>query len=84
MERKVRSTIITVRIPNGLLERIDEDVNRSNEFSSRADYILDALRKYEEHRTKLLAERATAKATQPEEDFISSSQRSVDSVRDEK
>jgi hypothetical protein len=84
MARLNQTTAVNIRIPNGLLKILDEDITLNEEFASRTDYIVCAIKFFEEHRTKLLSERAIAKAAQTEEDFISSSQRSVDSVRDEK
>lgn len=60
MERRDRSTVVSLRIPDGLLEKIEKDIEENGDFTSRADYILSALRFYEDYRTKLLAERKRA------------------------
>ena len=60
MNRKDRTVPTSIKIPEGLLSRIDMDVESSGDFTSRTDYIVSALRFYEEHRTKVLAERKTA------------------------
>ena len=44
MVRKDRTTFVGFRIPDGLLEKIDEDVENSKEFSSRTDYIICSIR----------------------------------------
>lgn len=46
MPRKDRSAYVGLRIPDGLLEKIDVDVEKSGEFSSRSDYILCAIREF--------------------------------------
>ncbi|MFT0899785.1 hypothetical protein [Candidatus Methanoprimaticola sp. MG2] len=80
MERKDRSTIVSIRVPDGLLEKIEKDIETSGDFTSRADYILSALRFYEEHRTKVLAER---KIAYQEEDYVPTSSRSLPARDDE-
>lgn len=60
MDRKERTTATSIKIPDGLLSRIDEDVETSGDFTSRTDYIIAAIRYYEDYRTKLLAERKRA------------------------
>ncbi|MDO5853588.1 MAG: ribbon-helix-helix domain-containing protein [Thermoplasmata archaeon] len=60
MERRDRSTIVSIRIPDGLLEKIEADVEGSGDFTSRADYILAAIRHFEEYRIRILAERKAA------------------------
>lgn len=70
MERKDRSTVVSIRIPDGLLERIEKDIEENGDFTSRADYILSALRQYEDYRTKIIAERKAAFGGTEEEDFV--------------
>lgn len=69
MERRDRSTVVSLRIPDGLLEKIEKDIEENGDFTSRADYILSALRFYEDYRTKLLAERKRAYSENGECDF---------------
>lgn len=57
MDREERTKATSVKIPEGLLSRIEEDIISSGDFSSRNDYIIAALRQYEAYRIKLLAER---------------------------
>ena len=44
MVRKDRTVFVGLRIPEGLLEKIDEDVEMTKEFSSRTDYIVCSIR----------------------------------------
>ena len=76
MDRKDRTTATSIKIPDGLLSKIDQDVNTSGDFSSRTDWILAAIRMYEEHRVKLLAERKIS-YSEDSDDFVSSSSESV-------
>jgi len=57
MERRDRSTIVSIRIPDGLLEKIESDIEDSGDFTSRADYILSAIRHYEAYRVQLKKDR---------------------------
>ena len=59
MNRKDRSSIISVRIPDGLLNLIENDVEKSGEFCSRADWILAAIRHYLEMRENQKEKRNT-------------------------
>lgn len=45
MERKDRTVFVGVRIPEGLVNKIDSDVDSTGDFSSRSDFILYAIRK---------------------------------------
>ncbi|MCL2032197.1 MAG: ribbon-helix-helix domain-containing protein [Methanomassiliicoccaceae archaeon] len=60
MERKNRTTVVTLRVPEGLIEKVDQDVERFNDFSSRADFIIVAIRSYLEERTEAISERNKA------------------------
>ena len=50
MTRKDRSAFVGIRIPDGLLAKIDFEVEDSGEFGSRSDFILCAIRSYIEQR----------------------------------
>lgn len=52
MARRDRSNFVGFRIPEGLLMKIDRDVEESAEFSSRSDYILCAIRSFMAQREK--------------------------------
>ena len=52
-----KSGQINTRFPEGLLELIDRDIDNSDEFRNRSDWLLAAARHYSEYRTKILAER---------------------------
>lgn len=80
MDRKDRTIATSIKIPEGLLSKIDRDVEISGDFTSRTDYIVSALRFYEEHRTKVLAER---KIAYQEEDYVPTSSRSLPARDDE-
>ena len=67
MNRKDRSSIISVRVPDGLLNLIENDVEKSGEFCSRADWILAAIRYYLDQREKQIKLRSS------ESDFVSTS-----------
>jgi len=60
VERKNRTTVVTLRVPEGLIEKVDQDVERFNDFSSRADFIIVAIRSYLEERTEAISERNKA------------------------
>ncbi len=60
MERRSQTTQVGVRIPNGLLKKIDEDIDKNGDYASRADYIVASLRQFLEYRTKILIERKKA------------------------
>lgn len=70
MERKERTIATSIKVPEGLLKLIDADVEKTGEFSSRTDWIIEAIREFLEYRTKIIAERKKAFAPE-EEDFIS-------------
>lgn len=57
-ERDVTNT--SVKIPTGLLQRIDDDIASTNDFRNRSEWIIAAIRSYEEQRTTLLANRKIA------------------------
>ena len=46
------SYTFSLRLPAGLLERIDAEVNQSKEFTNKTDFIIAAIRFYLEHRSK--------------------------------
>ena len=82
MERRDRSSNTTVRIPDGLLKRIEEDVENSGEFASRADWIIAAIRHYIDYREELMSKRKKAFAA--EEDFVSHTlEKSIHKVKNE-
>ena len=72
MERKDRSSIVSVRIPDGLLNLIEKDVEESGEYCSRADWILASIRSYLETREKQKASRIESN-----EDFIPTSKKCI-------
>lgn len=53
MERRSQTVQVNIRVPAGMLEKIDLDIDESQEFSSRADYILAALRHFDAYREEL-------------------------------
>lgn len=54
MVRKDRSVTIGLRIPEGIVNKIDYKVESTGEYSSRSDFILCAIRNYlEKHDHKL-------------------------------
>lgn len=55
MEKKV-----TIEITESLLSRIDWDVEFSNEFIDRNDWIVEAIRHYDRHRFQLIKDRKLA------------------------
>lgn len=59
-ERNVTNTL--VKIPTGLLERIDRDVAQTGDFRNRSEWIIAAIRSYELERTDLIAKRKAADA----------------------
>ena len=46
MERKERTNMISLRVPAGLLERIEADVEQNGDHASRTDWIIAAIRAY--------------------------------------
>lgn len=54
-ERDVTNT--SVKIPTGLLERIDRDIAQYGDFRNRSEWIIAAIREYEKQRTALIAQR---------------------------
>lgn len=52
--------MISLRVPDGLLERIERDVENNGDHASRADWIVAAIREYEQQRTRIIAERKIA------------------------
>lgn len=68
MERKERTNMISLRVPAGLLERIEADVEQNGDHASRADWIIAAIRAYEEQRTELLSKRKIAIASEHEKE----------------
>lgn len=49
----------SMKIPKGLLEWIDADVEINEEYRNRSEWIIAAIRHYQDYRIKLLAERKT-------------------------
>ncbi len=47
--RKDRTTYVGARVPDGLLEKVDRIVDTTEEYSSRSDFILCALRDLARH-----------------------------------
>jgi len=66
-----RTIFIGIKIPPGLNQRIEEDVKNTEDFRNKSEWIVAAIRAYEEQRTKLIAERK--KAFSDESNFITSS-----------
>jgi len=46
-----------VKIPEGLIEFMKKDIEESKEFRNQSEYLVAALRFYEDHRTQIKAER---------------------------
>lgn len=53
---------VNFKCPVGLLQLIEEDVDRSGEFRNRSEWIIAALRFYYDHRIE---------TRRPEEDYVS-------------
>lgn len=62
MERKSRSLVVSIRVPEGLLERVERDVEENGDHASRADWIIAAMREYEKQRATLIAQRKVAES----------------------
>lgn len=60
VERNVVPT--SIKIPAGLLERIDKDIESNDDFRNRSEWIIAAIRSYEDYRTELIAKRKAADA----------------------
>lgn len=54
-ERDVTNT--SIKIPTGLLERIDRDIAQYGDFRNRSEWIIAAIREYEKQRAALIAQR---------------------------
>ena len=59
---------INIRVPIGLILFMEKDIEENQEHRNKSEYIIAAMRFYEEHRTELLRKRNIT-----EEDFIASS-----------
>ena len=57
MDRKDRTIATSIKIPKGLLKWIDIDVEKSEEYTSRTDWIVSAIQYYVEKRTRDIEER---------------------------
>ena len=57
---------VNVKCPQRLLERIDGDIEESGEFRNRSEWIIAAIRYYDDYRTKLKAERKIAESESAE------------------
>ena len=68
MDRKDRSIVVSIRIPEGLERRIEADVEQNGDHASRADWIIAAIRAYEEQRAELLSKRKIATASEHEKE----------------
>ena len=55
---------VNIKCPIRLIELIDQDNLDNAEYRNRSEWILAAIRHFEEHRTKLLAERKAAESGQ--------------------
>ena len=53
MERKERTTATSVKIPEGILSKIDRDVEQTKDFASRTDWIMSAIRYYLDYRKSI-------------------------------
>lgn len=62
MDRKDRSLVVSIRIPEGMAKRIELDVEQNGDHASRADWIIAAIREYEKQRTALIAQRKIAES----------------------
>ena len=73
----------SIKIPTGLLEMIDNDIEMNQDFRNRSEWIIAAIRAFEKERIKLIIER---KAAFMEEDYVSTPSRSLqtrdDGVKD--
>lgn len=49
----VENVLIGLRVPKGLVTIIEKDVSNSEEFTTRSDWILSAIRFYADHRESL-------------------------------
>lgn len=58
--------MISLRVPEGLLYRIERDVEQNGDHASRADWIIAAIREYESQRTRLIADRKLAESESAE------------------
>ncbi len=48
-----RSPILTIRLPLGLVEKIDEDIEKHKEFRNRSEFITMAVRHYIDYRLQM-------------------------------
>ena len=62
IDRKDRSLVVSIRIPEGIAKRIELDVEQNGDHASRADWIIAAIREYEKQRTSLIAQRKIAES----------------------
>ena len=62
MDRKDRSLVVSIRIPEGIAKRIEFDVEQNGDHASRADWIIAAIHEYEKQRTALIAQRKIAES----------------------
>jgi len=78
VERKLRTSQVNIRIPDGILKIIDEDVEK-DEFTSRADYIMTAIREFQTRRREMkIAEKTFHESgTLSESDFTGSSKNNI-------
>ena len=73
MQRKSQTIFVGLRIPEGLLKKIDEDIEKSAEFASRSDYLITAIRFYQEERRKIQEEKSRTE----EPDYIAAHQENL-------
>jgi len=65
---------LSLKIPKGLIEKIDKDIEETRDFRNRSEYIVAALRHYQEHRTKI---RIEEKNKAEESDFITEHRKGI-------
>ena len=72
---KEQNLITSIKIPSGLLNVIDDDIEQNKEFRNRSEWIITAIRQFLDYRTKIIADRRKAfeKEENTDDDFIPAS-----------
>jgi metal-responsive CopG/Arc/MetJ family transcriptional regulator len=55
---------LSIKIPKGLIRFMDIDIAENKDLRNRSEYIIAAIRAYEEYRVKFLAEKKMAEKKQ--------------------
>lgn len=76
-----KNLITSIKIPPGLLNLIDTDLETNQDFRNRSEWIVAAIRQYLDYRTEIIAKRKTAFNSE-ESDFTPSRNLSSDEVKD--